>query len=89
VRARLKLAVGRVPLAYAALSLAQERKDIILCRLFDGRGPGTSVDVRAHHPMALLEYLLLLRQGWSGEHECVRRRTVEPEGSSVISVLPD
>jgi FkbM family methyltransferase len=65
-RAAHKFAVGRVPLAYAALSFAQEGEDMILRRHFEGRGPGTYVDVGAHHPWRFSNTYWFYRQGWSG-----------------------
>jgi FkbM family methyltransferase len=55
-----------VPLAHAALSFAQEGEDMILRRYFAGRGPGTYVDVGAHHPWRFSNTYWFYRQGWSG-----------------------
>jgi FkbM family methyltransferase len=55
-----------VPLAYGALSFAQEGEDMVLRRLFEGRGTGTYVDVGAHHPWRFSNTYWFYRQGWSG-----------------------
>jgi FkbM family methyltransferase len=65
-RAGLRLAAGRVPLAHAALSFAQEGEDMILRRYFEGRGAGTYVDVGAHHPWRFSNTYWFYRHGWSG-----------------------
>jgi FkbM family methyltransferase len=55
-----------VPLAHARLSFAQEGEDMILRRHFDGRGPGTYVDVGAHHPWRFSNTYWFYRHGWTG-----------------------
>jgi len=39
---------------------------MILRRLFEGRGPGTYVDVGAHHPWRFSNTYWFYRHGWSG-----------------------
>lgn len=39
---------------------------MILRRYFEGRGPGTYVDVGAHHPWRFSNTYWFYRQGWSG-----------------------
>jgi FkbM family methyltransferase len=48
------------------LSFAQEGEDMILRRYFEGRGPGTYVDVGAHHPWRFSNTYWFYRHGWSG-----------------------
>jgi FkbM family methyltransferase len=65
-RARFRLTAGRAPYAHVALSFAQEGEDLILRRYFEGRGPGTYVDVGAHHPWRFSNTYWFYVQGWSG-----------------------
>jgi len=53
-------------LRYARLSYSQEGEDLVLARLFEGRGPGFYVDVGAHHPQHYSNTCLLYRRGWRG-----------------------
>jgi len=51
---------------YALKSYSQEGEDLILRRIFDGKGRGFYVDVGAHHPRRFSNTHSFYRLGWRG-----------------------
>lgn len=51
---------------YSSRSYAQEGEDLVLSRIFEGRGFGFYVDIGCHHPFRFSNTYLFYRRGWSG-----------------------
>jgi len=65
-RQRAAALLGSVWDIYSRKTYSQEGEDMILGRLFEGRGPGFYVDVGAHHPRRFSNTHLFYRRGWRG-----------------------
>jgi FkbM family methyltransferase len=66
IPARLLARIDTILHGHAARHFSQEGEDIVLQRIFEGRGPGHYVDVGAHHPRRFSNTCLFHLQGWTG-----------------------
>lgn len=51
---------------YALKSYSQEGEDMVLHRIFEGRGSGFYVDIGAHHPKRFSNTYFFYKHGWCG-----------------------
>lgn len=63
---KIKGRVWWAALRHGSLSFSQEGEDLVLRRIFAGRGPGTYVEVGAHHPHRFSNTFLFYGEGWKG-----------------------
>lgn len=74
-----RLAIYELPAhAHHQLSYAQEGEDLILARFFEGKPPGTFVDVGAHHPQRFSNTYALYLAGWRGVNIDATPGSMEP-----------
>ncbi len=65
-RSAILILLDKVFDIYATKSYSQEGEDMILQRIFAGRGHGFYVDVGAHHPCRFSNTYIFYKRGWRG-----------------------